>query len=73
MINLYLIFTLNLATRPLTCITPALKHNMLIIILSLRQRIICIVSENKGTYLNRLQSYVIQCGHPEDVLGYTMT
>ena len=41
--------------------------------LSLGQRIIRIVSDNKETYLNKLKSCLIQRGHPEEVLNFTMS
>ena len=37
------------------------------------QRIIPIVSENKEQHLNKLKSYLLQYGHPEEVLDYAMT
>ena len=48
------------------------QHTKSNTVLSLGQRIIRIVSENKEQYLNKLKSCVIQCGHPEEVLDYTM-
>ena len=41
--------------------------------LSLGQKIIRIVSDNKETYLNKLKSCLIQRGHPEEVLNFTMS
>ena len=48
------------------------QHTKINIILSLGQRIIRIVSENKEQHLNKLKSYLIQHGHPE-VLDYART
>ena len=72
---MYLIFTTNLHIRSLTCFyrnchPQHIKNN---IVLPLGQRIIQIVSENKEQHLSKLKSYLIQRGHPEEVLVYTMT
>ena len=75
MITLYLIFTINLHNRSLTCITPAVIHNANknYIDLSMGQRIIYTVSEKKEQHLTKLKSCLIQWGQPEDVLDGTMT
>ena len=49
------------------------KHSKNNIALSLGQRTIRIVSENKEQHPNKLKSCLIQCGHPEEILDYTMT
>ena len=50
-----------------------LQHTKINIVLSLeQQRIICLVSENKEQYLNKLRSYIIQHGLPKEVQYYTI-
>ena len=49
------------------------QHTKNNIVLSLGQRIIRIVSENKEQHVNKLKSCLIQLGNPEKVLDYTMT
>ena len=49
------------------------RHTKNNVALSLVQRIICIASDNKETYLNKLKSCLIQRGHPEEVLNFTMS
>ena len=51
----------------------SLKNYQLIFdILSLGERMLNIVSENKEQHLNKLKSCLIQHGHPEEVLDYTI-
>ena len=49
------------------------QHTKNNIFLSLGQKIIQIASENNEQHLNELKSCLIHCGHPEEVLDYTMT
>ena len=65
--------TFNIYRKP----TNSLPHLYYLtknnIALSLGQRIIQIVSENKQQNLNKLKSCLIQGGHPEEFLDYTKT
>ena len=69
-----MIFTINIHIRSLTlhyssCHPRHIRNN---IALSLGQRIIGIVSGNKEQHLNKFKSCLIQPGHSEEVLDYTM-
>ena len=51
--------------RALPQLSPV--HNKNNIVLSLGQRIIRIVSENKEQHFNKLKSCLTRCGHPEEI------
>ena len=69
-----MIFNINIHIRSLTlhyssCHPRHIRNN---IVLSLGQKIIGIVSGNKEQHLNKFRYCLIQPGHPEEVLDYTM-